>query len=139
MTITIENVTIQLGEINRKENNLGGIREKVVGANEEYSLGKNRNLYQINIRNRSPLFRYKVDLFLSKDKMLLLNNLFIQQQSDRLYSYTVGNDIKTDILYTYSNTSSLKDYCFIEDFKINDTSILDSRLIYKCNIVIVEI
>lgn len=137
--ISIQNTTILLKEINRNQSNLGFSRSKLTNSGEEYSLGKNRGLFQVNIRNKSPIFKISLELFVKKEKLIQLESLYKEQQSIRLYNYNIGNDIRTDVLYTYSNPTTLKTLCFLEYIEILDSFVSEGQIKYKIKLDIIEI
>jgi hypothetical protein len=137
--ITIDTITLLREEINFKDNNLGGTRQKINNPNEDYSLGKSYQNYPIALKSNSPIYRFSTELLLSREKLISLSNLFNEIQSEKLYLYEVGNNILDDILLTYSNTTSLKTKCWIEEFNINDSAISDLGLIYLCTLSLAEI
>lgn len=137
--INIQNLTIQSKEINKESTNLGFNRTKVVNSMEEYSLGKNKNLYQINIRNKLPLYKISLELYLDYEKFKNLDKLYQEQQSERLNNYNIGDKINEKILYNYSNPSSERIYCFLELFELIDVIYTLDSIKYIVKLDIIEI
>lgn len=137
--ITIDTITISREEINFKDNNLGGSRQKINNPNEDYSLGKTYQNYPIVLRSNKPIYRFSIELLLSREKVISLSNLYNEIQSEKLNLYEVGENITELILLDYSNTTTLKNKCWIEEFNINDSAISNLGLIYLCNLSLAEI
>lgn len=137
--ITIDTITLLRDEINFKDNNLGGTRQKINNPNEEYSLGKSYQNYPIVIRSNKPIYRFSMELLLSREKLISLSNLYNEILPNKLFSYEVGGDINSLILLEYFNPTSTQTKCWIEEFNINDSAVSDIGLIYLCNLSLAEI
>lgn len=137
--INIQSISFNYSEINRESTNLGFSRTKVVNSMEEYTIGKNKNLYQINIRNQLPIYKISLELYLDYDKFKLLNTLFQEQQSERLNNYSIGDSITETILYTYNNPTSQKNYCFLELMELIDVVYILDSIKYIVKLDIIEI
>jgi hypothetical protein len=137
--ISIQNSSILLSEINRNQSNLGFSRSKVVDSGEEYSLGRNKNFFKVNIIGKFPIFKNSLELFITKDKLIELESLYTEQHSSRVYNYNIGDDIRSDVLYTYYNPSTKSLFCFIEYIEVLDSFFSNAKIIYKIKLDIIEI
>lgn len=137
--ISIQNSVILLNEINRNQSNLGFSRSKVVDSGEEYSLGRNKNFFRVNIINKSTIFKNSLELFITKDKLIQLESLYTEQHSSRVYNYNIGDDIRASVLYTYSNPSTKSQFCFIEYMEVLDSFFSNAQIKYKIKLDIIEI
>lgn len=137
--IEIGSLTITNKEIIKTDSNIGFSRSISTNSRDEYTLGKNRNLFQINIRNKTPLYKITLNLLLSKNKFIQVEELYNQQLSEKLFNYNISDDVKTSVLYSYNNPSSKKIYCFIEKFELLDSLIKGDNIVYRCVMDIIEI
>lgn len=137
--ITIGNLILKNIEIIKENSNLGFSRTKATNSNDEYSLGKNKNLFTINIRNKFPLYKVSLNLLLDRNKYISLEEIYTQQQSERMYNYKIGEDITGKILYSYKNPTSKTNFCFLENFELIDSVINNGVINYKCKLDIIEI
>lgn len=136
--ITIDNITILQNEINKKDSNLGFIRTKLSNSNEEYTIGKTKNFYQVNIRSKTPLYKLTLELFVDYNKYLDLLNLFESQMSEKLFNFMPNDDIITKLLYSYTNKSTRKTNCFIDNLELLDSYIFNEKIVYKCKLELIE-
>lgn len=136
--ISISNITFNLEELNRKDKNIGITRSVAIKAMEEYEIGKNKNLYHIKIISKNPIFKASFSLYTSKEKYLLLEEVYNQQISEKLFNYIPNTDIY-EILSVYNNPTTKRKKCYIDKLELMDTVYINNIVKYIVDIELLEI
>lgn len=107
---------------------------------EEYQIGKNKGFYPLNIRSDKFTYKYDINLLIPKDKLLQLDNIYKDQIYNRILKYDIDSGNYNSVFLNFDSPFT-EGYskCIIENLEVTGSIIRKGKLLYKCNLTLIEI
>lgn len=109
--------------------------------NAEYSIGLNKNFYQIKIKSSEFIHKYSFKLRLEAGRFLILDSLHYEQKQTDLHFFNPSTDSVQSKLLEFESIMSPKSSskCLIKKLEILDSQIKEGLVYYEIDVEIVEI